>query len=79
MIITPTPASIVRNILQGIIWTLELHPTEEPVVVLERTTLRIWSAQLDGLLAMLEQRQEPSHTRGRGNTPPPPRQETPHG
>jgi hypothetical protein len=53
MSLPPTPASIARNVLQGIVGLLDLSPADEVQVEIPRFYLEVWQEQLEAILALL--------------------------
>jgi hypothetical protein len=53
MSLPPTPATSVRNVLQGIVGLLDLSTSEDTQVQIPRLYLEVWQEQLQASLALL--------------------------
>jgi hypothetical protein len=53
----PTPASILRNVLQGLVGLLELSRDDDAFVTIPRFYLLVWEAQIQDVLRVLERPQ----------------------
>jgi hypothetical protein len=54
---TQTPASLLRNVLQGIVGLLDLSREDDAFVTIPRFYLLVWEAQVQEVLRVLESSQ----------------------
>jgi hypothetical protein len=54
MTLPPTPASLVRNVLQGMVGLLDLSTEDDIEVTIPRFYLHVWKEQLEAVLAVID-------------------------